>query len=195
MYSLAQADWATGHVLGESYSCAEIQSVYSAATADWATGHVLGESYSCAEIQSVYSAATADWATGHVLGESYSCAEIQSVYSAARLQDTCMGESYSCAEIQSVYSAATADWATGLHDTRWGSLTLVQRYSQCILQLQPTGLLDTRLGESYQTNCKHFTHYASRLVRSTHTETLWVTIWTATLNSSRAIGLMHLGKA
>ena len=43
------------------------------------------------------------------------------------------GESYTSAEMQPVYSAAQTDWIT-----RWGSLTPLQTYSQCILQPQPT---------------------------------------------------------
>ena len=35
----------TGHSLGLSYPSAEIQSVYSLAPTDWATGHLLRESY------------------------------------------------------------------------------------------------------------------------------------------------------
>ena len=40
-----------------------MQSVYSATPADWATGHLLGESYSSAEKQAVFSTAPADWTT------------------------------------------------------------------------------------------------------------------------------------
>ena len=46
----------SGHLLGESYSSAEIQSVCSAAPADWASEHSLGESYPFAKMQLVYSA-------------------------------------------------------------------------------------------------------------------------------------------
>ena len=42
VYSTVQADWATGHSLGDAYPSAEMQSVYSIAPADWATGHSLG---------------------------------------------------------------------------------------------------------------------------------------------------------
>ena len=36
MYSTAQADWATGHTLGESYFSAGMKSVYSTAPSNWA---------------------------------------------------------------------------------------------------------------------------------------------------------------
>ena len=45
-----------GHLLGKSYSSAEMQAVYSIAPGDWATGHLLEKSYSSAEMQAVYSA-------------------------------------------------------------------------------------------------------------------------------------------
>ena len=38
-----------------------MQEVHSKAPADWATGHLLGESYPSAEMQAVYSTAPADW--------------------------------------------------------------------------------------------------------------------------------------
>ena len=43
MYSVASADWATGHSLVRegAYPSVEMQSVYSVASADWATGHSL----------------------------------------------------------------------------------------------------------------------------------------------------------
>ena len=83
VYSIAPANWATGHLLGESYPSGEMQYVYSTALVDWATGHSLGESYPSGEMQYVYSTAPANWATGHSLGESYPSGEMQYVYSTA----------------------------------------------------------------------------------------------------------------
>ena len=39
-----------GHLLGESYTSAKMQLVYSAAPANYATVHLLRESYPCAEM-------------------------------------------------------------------------------------------------------------------------------------------------
>ena len=115
-----------GHLFGESYPSAELQSVYSAVPADWwsltplqrcsryilqhqPTGLPLVESYPSAELQSVYSAAPADW---------WSLTPLQS-YSQCILQHQPTGfplvESYSPAELQSVYSATPADWCVSLH--------------------------------------------------------------------------------
>ena len=73
-------------------------------------------------------------------GESYLSAEMPSVYSAAPSTGHLLGESYPSAEMQSVYSAAPTP-----QDTCWGSLTLLQRCSRCILQPphQPTGPQNT----------------------------------------------------
>ena len=57
------------------------------------------------------------------------------------------GWSNSSAERQSVYSVTQA--GLGYRGTRWGSLTPLQRCSQCILQPKPTGLPEHSLGESY----------------------------------------------
>ena len=57
-----------GHLFGEFYLPAEVQSVYFTATADWATRHLFGEPYPSTEMQSVYFTVTAKWATGHLFG-------------------------------------------------------------------------------------------------------------------------------
>ena len=102
-----------GHSLGESYPSAEMQSVYSAARAEWATGHLLGEFYPSTEMQTVYSAVTADWATRTLVGGVLPfCRDAVSVF---------------CSHIR-----------LGHPDTRWGSLTLLQRCSHCILKSQMT---------------------------------------------------------
>ena len=49
-----------GHLLGESYSSIEMQSVYSAAPVDLATGYSLKESYLSAKMHLVYSVAPVD---------------------------------------------------------------------------------------------------------------------------------------
>ena len=46
--------------------------------------------------------------------------------------------------MQSLYSTASTDWATR-HSLGWG-LSLLQRYSYCIIKPQLTGPLDTRWG-------------------------------------------------
>ena len=132
---------------------------------------LVGESYPSAEIQSVYSTARAIWVAGHLLGclillQRYTWCILQPEPSG--LQDTCwgvlsycrdtlgvfyspshlgcrtlVGVSYPTAEIQSVYSTARAIWAAG---HLLGCLTLLQRYSQCILQSEPSGLQDTCWG-------------------------------------------------
>ena len=76
----SQANWATGHWLGESYSSAEMQLLYFSSEANWATGHSLGESYSSAEMQLLYFSSQANWATERSLGESYSSADMSLVY-------------------------------------------------------------------------------------------------------------------
>ena len=63
-----------------------MQSAYSIAPADWTTGHSFVESYPTAEMQSVYSTATADWTIGQSFLESYPSIEMQSVYSTAQAE-------------------------------------------------------------------------------------------------------------
>ena len=48
------------HSFGEFSISAEMQSVYFTVPANWATGPLLGETYSSAEMHSVYSTATVD---------------------------------------------------------------------------------------------------------------------------------------
>ena len=107
------------HSFGESYLSVEMQSVYSTAPAD-CVNHILDtrlESlFPSAKMQSVYSTVSADWAR-HSLGESFPiCRYAVSVfYSLSQYGQELIGEVFS-------------------H---------LQRYSQCILQPQPTGP-DTR---------------------------------------------------
>ena len=75
-------------------------------------------------MQSVYSATQADWATGALVG----------------------GVLPLCRDAVSVFCNPSR---LGYRSTRWGSLTPLQRCSQCILQPKPTGLPEHSLGESY----------------------------------------------
>ena len=93
--------------------------------------HSLGESYPSAEMQSAYSKAPAKWATGHSLGEPYTFAEMQSAYSGTLVG----GVLPFCRDAVGVF-----------RNTRWGSLTLLQRCSLPILKPQLNGPLDTRWG-------------------------------------------------
>ena len=76
---------------------------------------------------------------GHSLGSLPLCREAVGVFYSPSLlghQGHSLGESYPSAEKQSVYSTAPAYWH---QDTRWGSLTPLQRSDRCILQPQLIG--------------------------------------------------------
>ena len=177
VYSTAPANWATRHLHGESYPSAEMQSVYSTALANWATRHLHGGVLPfCRDAVSVFYSPsqlghkTLAWRSLTLLQR---CSQCILQPQPTGPQDTCMEESYPSAEMQSVYSTAPANWATrhlhggvlpfcrdavsvfyspsqlGHKTLAWGSLTLLQRCSQCILQPQPTGPQDTCMGESY----------------------------------------------
>ena len=64
------------------------------------------------------------------------CRDAVSVFYNSNRLDHLYGVSYPSAEMQSVYSTTPIDWTTCT-----GSLTPLQRCSQCILQLQSTGPL------------------------------------------------------
>ena len=118
-----------GHLLGESYPFAEIQSVYSTASANWATrwGHLiplLRCSWCILQPQP----------TGPLVGSVLPiCWDAVGVFYSPSQLGHLLGASYPFAEMQFVYSTASANWAT-----RWGSLTPLQRCSQYILQPQLT---------------------------------------------------------
>ena len=87
-------------------------------------GHSLGESYHSAEMQSVYSIAPTEWATMILVGTVLPlCRDTVGVFS-------CSGR-------------------LSNQDTRWGSLTPLQRCSRYVLQLWLTRLPGHTLGESY----------------------------------------------
>ena len=136
--------------LGEgSNSSAEMQSVYSAAQADWATGHSLGEGLTSLQrcsrcILQPQPTEPLDILWGRVLPL---CRDVVGVFcTLSRLgQRTFLGGgSNSSAEMQSVYSAALADWATG--HSLVGGLTSLQRCSRCFLHPQPTRPQDISWG-------------------------------------------------
>ena len=166
-----------GHSLGESCSSAEIQLVYFTALADWATRTLIwrvllfwrdsvGVFYSSCRLGhhdtrwgSLTLLQRFSWCIlqllptgppGHSLGESWPSAEIQLVYFTA-LADlasrTLVGGVLAfCRDSVGVFYRSCR---LGQQDTRWGSLTLLQRFSWCILQLLPTGPPGHSLGESY----------------------------------------------
>ena len=149
-----------GHLLGGSYSSAEMQSVYSTVPADWVTrwesltplqrcsqfilqsqptgllvGRVLQldrDAVSVFYSQCIPQSQSTGLLVGKVL-HLYRDA-VSLFYSPSRLGYS-LGRSYTSAEMQSMYSTLPADWAT-----RWEGLTARQRCSQCILQSQQTGL-------------------------------------------------------
>ena len=97
-------------------------------------------------MQSVYSTAPADWATRTLVGEVLPlCTDSVGVfYSTSRL---------------------------GHQDTRWGSLTVLQRFNRCILPPQPTGpglfqILSPRVQKQLQIQCLKFKHIFSGIEMS-----------------------------
>ena len=148
-------------LLGESYPSAEMQSMYSTAPSDWTL--CWG---SLTPLQRCSQCILQPQATGLFVGGVLPlCRDAVNVFYSPKRLDSLLGESYPSAEMQSMYSTAPSDWTLC-----WGSLTPLQRCSQCILQPQATGLfvggvlplcrdavnvfyspkrLDSLLGESY----------------------------------------------
>ena len=176
---ILQLQWtgSSGHSLENSYPSAEIQYVYSIAPADWVFRTLIGEFLSlCRDTVCVsYSSSRLGLQDTHwrilIPLQRYSICILQ-------LQPTgssghSLENSYPSAEIQYVYSTAPADWVfrtligeflplcrdtvcvsysssrLGLQDTHWRILIPLQRYSMCILQLQPTGSSGHSLENSY----------------------------------------------
>ena len=100
-------------------------------------------------MQSMYSTVPAEWATGHSLGKSYPSAEKQAVgvfYSPSWVgHRTLVGEVLPLCREASSWCIRQPQ-LSGPQDTRWGSLTHLQRCSRCILQSQLSGPQDTRWG-------------------------------------------------
>ena len=114
-----------GHLLGESYPSAEMQSAYSAALDDWTTRWG-----SLTYLQRCSRCILQPLTTRPLVGDPLPlCKDAVGVFCSPWRLGHSLGIPYLSAKMQSVYSAALDDWAT-----RWGSLTSLQRRSRCILQ-------------------------------------------------------------
>ena len=120
-----------GHSLGKSYPSAEMQSLYSAAPTDWVTlvGGVLPLWRDAVSV--FWSPPTAQLTGSHSLWVSYLFVGMHSVYSTAPVdRATLVGEVLPLCR----YAVGVFCSPSWLDHTRWGSLTSLQRRSQCILE-------------------------------------------------------------
>ena len=159
------------------YSSTEMQSIYPTAPVDWATRILVGGVlllYRDA-VDLFYSPSRLGYQNPRwgSLTPLQRCSRFILQPQSTGLPESSLGESYSSTEMQSIYPTAPVDWATrilvggvlllnrdavdlfyspnrlGYQNTRWGSLTPLQRCSRFILQPQSTGLPESSLGESY----------------------------------------------